>query len=834
MKQLREMAIVRDDSFVRDVTDGRVEDALRFGGKASGLAKMARAGIPIPPAFVVGVEGFHQFRSNGGKIGQLLLSQIHDAVRNLERQSGRLFADIDRPLLVSVRSGAPVSMPGMMDTVLNLGLTSASAFKLAGGPGGSNFALDTWLRFWRMFSDIVLGIDPAELMQAVKAAESVARKDLTRSAFDNLERSVLDHIESEGEFASADPFRQLEQTIEAVFRSWDSARAKAYRKHHGISDDLGTAVTIQAMVFGNADENSGSGVAFTRNPNDGSRALYGEYLIGRQGEDLVSGTHTPIDLSDSKALDPGLRQAFEKHSQTLETLSADAVDIEFTVEAGRLYFLQVRPAKRTAVAAIKIAQDLVEEGVIDRESALARVTPEQVRKVSRPAFDDEDLARATLMTQGLGSSPGHACGAAVLDADRAADRALAGEDVILLRPTTSPQDIRGMLAANGIITARGGALSHAAVVSRALDRPCIVGCDAIDIDLKRNTFSIAGKTYFEGAQISMDGSTGRVFAGAIKLKAAGAGLPSLRHILEWADEKSGASVWISPKSRDELIDAIGAGALSGSIVSLTDLIIANGSIGRFVELTAAAGRASAADSVSEEIRSIVCDACSAAISGASESSVWFRLPRVSSDRARLLIANWQELPPGFFLPLGSMTYLRALLAGIFAASISAAPDKAMQTGVLIAGISAASEFAAFQREAQQLGLGAGAMIQNVVALDDMLQFVDSGAPIWVDVGYLVRAAYGYPIEVQQSLDVLDQYVKEGLISANPFRHLPKYLTKLMAAAPIRERNASLGIEGSAVPNELLVELHRMGFRRFSVPVGRRDELRFVLGRSHKE
>jgi pyruvate,orthophosphate dikinase len=832
MKQLREMAIVSDDSFVRDVTDGRVEDALRFGGKASGLAKMARAGVPIPPAFVVGVEGFHQFRANGGKIGQVLLSQVHDAVRHLESQSGRLFAGVDRPLLVSVRSGAPVSMPGMMDTVLNLGLTSASAFTLANGRGGSNFALDTWLRFWRMFGDIVLGVDPAELMKAAKTAESVARRDLTRSAFDDLERSILDHIESEGESASADPLRQLEQAIEAVFRSWDSARARAYRKHHEISGDLGTAVTIQAMVFGNADENSGSGVAFTRNPNDGSKALYGEYLIGRQGEDLVSGTHTPIDLSDSKALDPGLRQAFEKHSRTLEALYGDAVDIEFTVEAGRLYFLQVRPAKRTAAAAIRIAEDLVEEGAIDRDAALERITGEQIRKVSRPAFDDEDLARATLVTQGLGSSPGHACGAAVLDADRAADRALSGENVILLRPTTSPQDIRGMLAAAGIITARGGALSHAAVVSRALDRPCIVGCDAIDIDLKHRTFAIGGKTYPEGAQISMDGSTGKVFAGALKLKAAGAGLPSLKRILKWADERSGASVWIVPKSSDELVESIGAGAPNGSLVSVTDLIIADGNIGRFVELTAAAGRANPRSSISDDIRSIVRDACALAISSTSGSPVWFRLPRVSSDRARRLIENWQELPPGFFLPLGSMTYLQAMLAGISAA-LERAPHE--EVGVLIGGISSASEFAAFQRQAERVGLSAGAVIQNVMALDDILQFVDARAPIWVDVADIVRTIYGFPIEVQQSLDVLDQYAKEKLIRANPFRNLPPYATNLLTgAASAAGKGASLGIEGSGVPHELLAKLYRTGFRRFSVPVGRRDELRFVLGRSLKE
>jgi pyruvate, orthophosphate dikinase len=824
---------VMDESFVRDVADSDVEDVSRFGGKASGLAKMARAGIPIPPAFVVGVEGFRQFRANGGKVGQSLLSQIYDAIRSLERQSGRSFGDKDRPLLVSVRSGAPISMPGMMDTVLNLGLTPASALSLARGPGGSDFALDTWLRFWRMFGDIVLGIDPFELAQSVKSAESMARKNLTASAFQNLERSILDHIEAAGEAANADPFWLLERAVEAVFRSWDSARARAYRKHHGISDDLGTAVTIQAMVFGNADDESGSGVAFTRNPNDGSKALYGEYLIGRQGEDLVSGTHTPLDLSDPDALAPELREAFEKHSQALERLYSDVVDIEFTVESGRLYFLQVRPAKRTAAAAIKIAEDLVAEGVIDKPTALARITPEQVRKVSRPSFDEAELTRAVVVAQGLGSSPGHACGAAILDADRAANRSLAGEAVILLRPTTSPQDIRGMLAADGVVTARGGALSHAAVVSRALDRPCIVGCEAIEIDLNRKTFTIGGKTYQEGDLISMDGASGKVFVGAIRLKVAGVGLPSLKRILDWADGRSEASVWISPKSSDELVEASGLDGSRGSVVSVTDLIIANGSVAKFVELTAAAGLPNLKRDVADEIRSIVREACAGVLSQAPEGSmVQFRLPRVSSDRARRLIENWQELPPGFFLPLGSMTYLRAILSGISAAAETARHRNA---AALIGGISSSSEFTAFQRETEQVGLTAGAMIQNVMAFDGILQVADATKPLWVDIGDIVRTAHGFPIEVQQSLEVLDQYVTESLMVSNPFRRLPMYLTTLLAgAAAAADKGVPLGIEGSAVPSELLVELYRTGFRRFSVAVGKRDELRFLLGRSRKE
>lgn len=824
------MVDMMDDTlFVRDIVHRDVEDALRFGGKASGLARMARVGVPIPPGFVIGVAGFHQFRACGGQLSELLRSQIRDGIRDLERQARRSFASRDQPLLVSVRSGAAVSMPGMMDTVLNLGLTSASTHALAGGSGGSRFALDTWLRFWRMFADIVLGVDPSQLMQSVEDAVTMTRRDITVLAFRHLEQCILDHVGLADEAMAADPVWQLEAAVQAVFRSWDSARAKAYRRHHGLSDDLGTAVTIQVMVFGNADERSGSGVAFTRNPNDGTKALYGEYLVGGQGEDLVSGTHTPVDLSAPGALDSTLRRDLERHSETLERLYADAVDIEFTVESGRLYFLQVRPAKRTAPAAVKIAQDLVAEGLIEKRAALARVTCEQVRKASRPSFDGADLAKADLLAQGLASSPGHACGAAILDSDLAADRASAGEAVILLRPTTSPQDIRGMLAANGIITARGGALSHAAVVSRALDRPCIVGCEAISIDVERRTFTIAARTYHEGAHISMDGGTGKVFVGALELTAQAAGLPALRQILQWADEVSEASVWISPRSAREIIDLAMAG---GSVVSVTDLIIAHGSISRFVELTIASGMGGPQREIVDEIRSLVCDACAPALSAASKSAVQFRVPRPGSERARRLIENWHDLPPSFFLPLGSMSYLRAILQGISAAARKVTHGKAV---ALIGGISGASEFFAFQREAKQAGLEAGAMIQNVFALVDSSQIARSGAPVWIDIGDIVRTGCGLPTEVQQSLDVLDRYERDKFVPANPFRRLSLHVTNLLAAAALdAERGASLGIEGSMVPPELLVELYHIGFRRFSVLAGRHDEVRLLLGRSRKE
>ena len=375
--------------FVRDVADPEVADAKRYGGKASGLSRMMAAGVPAPPAFVIGAEGFHRFRSNGRRVGDGIMSEVRDALRRLEAATGRSFGGVERPLLVSVRSGAAVSMPGMMDTILNLGLTARSALTIAQGPRGPRFALDTWIRFWRMFFDTVLNLDPTELAGAAHDLEK-------RGA-----RVPIDRDLRGARAGDPQPYRRTGRArrrrsdgaagtaVAAVFRSWDSARAKAYRQHHGISDDLGTAVTIQSMVFGNADENSGSGVAFTRNPNDGTKALYGEYLIGRQGEDLVAGTHSPIDLSDPDSMDLRLRSELIGIGGKLEGLYRDAVDIEFTVESGRLYILQVRAAKRTAVAAMRVAADLVSEGLIDVREAVSRINAGPDPQAFPPGFRRE-------------------------------------------------------------------------------------------------------------------------------------------------------------------------------------------------------------------------------------------------------------------------------------------------------------------------------------------------------------------------------------------------------------------------------------------------------------
>jgi pyruvate, orthophosphate dikinase len=818
--------------FVSDISAVDAEDVSRYGGKATGLARMARAGIPIPPAFVIGTDAFHRFRADTGQIAPDVMAEVDLAMRRLEASCGKAFGGPERPLLVSVRSGAAISMPGMMDTVLNLGLDARSALWLAASTRSPAFALDTWIRFWRMYADSVLGLDPDDLAQAVAEPQRRAVEAATQDSFEAVESAVLGFIADNGETANNDPGHLLERTIAAIFRSWDSARAKAYRKHHAISEDLGTAVTIQTMVFGNADARSGSGVAFTRNPNDGTRALYGEYLIGRQGEDLVAGTHTPIDLSDPGAVEPALRDALIGYGQQLEALYRDAVDIEFTVESGTLYLLQVRPAKRTGSAAIRIAEDMREEGLLGATQALQRISVEQVQQTLKPVFDPAALAGARLIAQGLGSSPGQASGSAVLDSDRAADRAASGEDVILLRPTTSPQDIRGMLAANGIVTARGGALSHAAVVSRALDKPCIVGCETIGIDHATKTFTAGGRRFAEGDPISIDGATGKVFDGAISLKAAGAGHRSLHRLLACADELSGAEVWAAPRGEEELKSALIGDPAGIGVVGLTDLLISHGRIEPLIALIRAAGQAEPSHEATDAIGEIVYEACRPVIADADGLPVHIRLPRVSSNRARQMIEDWSELSPALFMPLGAPDYVPSILNGMAAAAKDTGHDR---TTAVIGGIIEAGEFGHFVAEAAKAGtIGAGAMIQNVTALHAARELARNGERVWIDVVETVRTAHGLPSEATQSPATLDAYVQSGHIAANPLRNPPAFLAALYGEV-LSAGGTEVGVDCTGgLSSDLLVGLYRLGFRRFAAPTVRRDEVRLLLGQNSVE
>ncbi|WP_328702230.1 pyruvate, phosphate dikinase [Alicyclobacillus suci] len=513
-------------------------DKYMLGGKGASLAEMTRAGLPVPPGFVITTRACHAFREHGGALLPDMVDEIAQEIRKLERVTGKGFGAADNPLLVSVRSGAPISMPGMMDTVLNLGLNDSTVVGLAKKTANARFAYDSYRRFIQMFGDVVLGIPHykfEQILTDVKQQENVAvDQHLTEDALQRIVASYLDLVEQETERPfPQDPIEQLHHAIGAVFGSWDNPRAVVYRQIHNIPDTLGTAVNVQSMVFGNMGEDSGTGVAFTRNPSTGERGVFGEYLTNAQGEDVVAGIRTPKPIAEMARDLPEIYEQFLGVCRQLEEHYRDVQDIEFTVEQGTLYMLQTRSAKRTAQAAVKIAVDLVNEGLITRETALLRVDPDQLVQLLHPAIDER--AATTTLATGLPASPGAAWGRVVFDADDAAQWVKNGEQVLLVRTETTPEDIHGIQAAAGILTSRGGMTSHAAVVARGMGKPCVCGCDALTIDPSNRACVIGHQVVKEGDIVSIDGATGRVFLGAVPVRE-----PELseefKTLLQWADE----------------------------------------------------------------------------------------------------------------------------------------------------------------------------------------------------------------------------------------------------------------------------------------------------------
>ncbi|QSO46099.1 pyruvate, phosphate dikinase [Alicyclobacillus mengziensis] len=511
-------------------------DKYVLGGKGANLAEMTRVGLPVPPGFTMPTAACHAY-GNEGKMTDDMKDAVAQAMSRVEAATGREFGG-NPPLLVSVRSGAPISMPGMMDTVLNLGLNDTTVKALAEETGDERFAYDCHRRFIQMFGDVVLGIHSMRFEQiledvkadaSVKTDQELSAKDLERVIF---QYKVLVQRETGHEFPE-DPFTQLYMAIGAVFSSWDNPRAKVYRKVHEIPDDLGTAVNVQTMVFGNLGNDSGTGVAFTRNPSTGSRGVFGEYLINAQGEDVVAGIRTPQPIAHLEQEMPQVYEQFIALCNTLEQHYKDVQDIEFTIQQGRLFLLQTRNAKRTAEAAVKIAVQLVEEGVIDRQTAVLRVDPDQLDQLLHPRIDPG--AQVQVVGTGLPASPGAASGHVAFTADDAADRRQNGERVVLVRTETTPEDIHGILAAEGILTSRGGMTSHAAVVARGMGKPCVCGCDALYIDGAQKVARIGGIELREGDTVSIDGATGRVIVGDVPLVEPELS-EELNLLLEWADE----------------------------------------------------------------------------------------------------------------------------------------------------------------------------------------------------------------------------------------------------------------------------------------------------------
>lgn len=521
-----------------------------LGGKGANLAEMTAIGLPVPPGFTISTEACREYFGNGRKFPEGLGAAVDEYLRGLEEKTKRIFGSQKHPLLVSVRSGAPVSMPGMMDTILNLGLNSDTVTGLADETGDPRFAWDCYRRFIQMFGNVVLGIEHEKferILDRRKAAAKVASdQGLGAEELKSLVAEYLEFIKKEtGRDFPHDPKEQIFLAVKAVFDSWNNHRAIVYRKVHRIPDDLGTAVNVQAMVFGNMGDDSGTGVLFTRNPSTGEPGIYGEYLSNAQGEDVVAGIRTPISISAMRETLPRCYEDLVRISNLLENHYRDMQDIEFTVEKGKVYVLQTRTGKRSARAAVKIAVDMVKEGLIDKEEAILRVEPEQIVNLLHKGVDPD--ARLEAIAMGLPASPGAATGKAVFTADTAEVLGQRGEKVILVRPETTPDDMHGIVYAQGILTSRGGMTCHAAIVARGMGKPCVVGCDALKIDVDAGKFSVddhAGRgvlTFKEGDVISIDGLTGRVFAGEVPMVN-----PELtgefQTLLEWCDEAKSLGV----------------------------------------------------------------------------------------------------------------------------------------------------------------------------------------------------------------------------------------------------------------------------------------------------
>jgi len=516
-----------------------------LGGKGANLAEMTKIGLPVPPGFTLTTEACNEYYVAGGQLPAGLWEEVGPALNDLEKSTGKIFGDRSRPLLVSVRSGAKFSMPGMMDTILNLGLNDETVQGLVEATNNERFAYDCYRRFIQMFGDVVLEVEHhafERILENAKEQQGV-RYDSELSATSlkgmvNQYKQLIQH--RTGRPFPQDPVEQLQQAIQAVFRSWNNNRAIVYRKINHIPDNIGTAVNVQAMVFGNMGTDSGTGVAFTRNPSTGEKILYGEYLLNAQGEDVVAGIRTPLPIASLAAENPDIYQQFVEISNRLELHYRDMQDIEFTIERNKLYMLQTRNGKRTASAAIRVAVELCREGIISKDEAVRRIEPGQLDQLLHRRLDSE--AKLEILARGLPASPGAASGQIIFDADEAEKRGNAGEKVILVRTETTPDDIHGILAAQGILTSRGGMTSHAAVVARHMGKPAVCGCEDLRIDYTERTVTIGAITYPEGAMFSIDGSGGRVIKGVVPMIDPELS-PEFRELLTWADEFRSLKVW---------------------------------------------------------------------------------------------------------------------------------------------------------------------------------------------------------------------------------------------------------------------------------------------------
>jgi pyruvate,orthophosphate dikinase len=540
------------EKYIYGFNEGHAEMKALLGGKGANLAEMVRSGLPVPPGFIITTELCLKYLKDP-KILDTIWDGVKSSVAALEKDTGKKFNDRVNPLLVSVRSGAPISMPGMMETILNLGLNDDTVEGLAAASGNRRFAFDSYRRFIQMFSSVVDEVDSGKFEYVLDEC-----KKRLEISFDNeipaeeLEKIVAEfkkiYKASTGADFPADPWEQLRKAIEAVFKSWNIPRAVTYRKINKIADDLGTAVNVVSMIFGNLGDDCGTGVCFTRNPSDGTNKLYGEFLINAQGEDVVAGIRTPIHIDELEKVMPDIYKELCKLTSQLEKSYKEMQDIEFTIERGKLYLLQTRTGKRTAAAAVKIATDMVNEGLIDEKTAVSRVTPEQVEQLLHRQVDKN--AKKDVLAVGLPASPGAGVGMLVFDADEAEAWEKEGKKVILARPETCPDDIHGLFAAAAVVTSRGGMTSHAAVVARGMGKPAVCGCEEITINLEAETLTARGRVFKKGDVLTVDGTSGSVLAGEVPLVEVTFG-DDFKKILVWSDEAAKQQVWANADTPED-------------------------------------------------------------------------------------------------------------------------------------------------------------------------------------------------------------------------------------------------------------------------------------------
>ena len=550
--------------YVYAFEEGKKEMKSLLGGKGANLAEMSKIGLPVPPGFTITTEACIHYIEIGEKLEESLKESIFEHLADLEEKIGKDFGDVNDPLLVSVRSGAVISMPGMMDTILNLGLNDKSVEGLAKKTSNPRFAYDSYRRLIQMFGNVVLGIPGYEFDNYLERKKEKKNYDNdTDLTVDDLKDIIKDFKaliknRKDIEFPQK-PEEQLLMAVKAVFSSWNNNRAISYRNHNDIPHDLGTAVNVQTMVFGNIGDNSGTGVAFTRNPATGENKVFGEFLLNAQGEDVVAGIRTPKNISELKELMPEVYEEFMEVTETLEQHYKDMQDIEFTIQEGDLFLLQTRTGKRTADAAINIAVDMEEEGLIDKETAIMRIDPEDISQLLHPNFKEDELEKADLLATGLAASPGAAIGKIYFNSEDAAEAAADGEDVILVRKETSPEDIEGMVKSNGILTSRGGMTSHAAVVARGMGKCCVAGAGDIQVDESTRQFFVDDRVFNEGDYISLNGSTGEVYAGIVETTDAHL-TDNFKMLMEWSDEYRDMGVYTNADTPNDAQVAVDFGA----------------------------------------------------------------------------------------------------------------------------------------------------------------------------------------------------------------------------------------------------------------------------------